>query len=160
MTGAVKRIRVRHGKSTESKASAKKLVKALDAEFGEVIEVVARTNRDDPSTAQLQVGIEYFGDAVQLQDDAVWVGTPPSAAEQKDLRENAAPGETGASSDWTTPAVDELGSLLSELFVEDEHQLVQAQKLEDGDSFMLLVSVAVAVGAACFAAAPHLYHFS
>ena len=213
---SVRKIRVMHGRSTEYKANAKKLAKALEAEFGEVADVVVRPNREDATTDAIReqlyialvhkrqslrfrfgaaptpkqlpppagaaahiyfrrhcnlssiflragVGIEYFSDAVQMQDQTVWIGTPPSAEEQKGLKKaaQAAPGQTSDGTDyWMAPAVDAVGALLSELLEEDEYEAGQSQKLEDGDSFVLTVSIAVAVGAAFFAIAPHVYHFS
>eukprot|EP01052_Picozoa_sp_SAG31_P036602 SAG31_NODE_4597_length_3105_cov_2.095143_3_plen_120_part_00 len=110
----------------------------------------------------LGVGVEYFGDAVHFQNESVWVGTPPSAQKQRDLKRaiQAAPGENvDATGEWMLPVLEVLRDVLSELVVEDEYEIAQSQRLEDGDRFTLVLSVAVAIGAALFALAPNVYHF-
>jgi hypothetical protein len=157
MAGTARRIKITYGKSANSKSAAKNMLKAFEAEFGDVINIVIRRNHADPATTQLRVGIEYFGDAVRLEDDEVWVGTPPPQPD-KNTRQDAAPGEGPASAtEWVEPAIEEVGHLLAELLVQDEQESEQLQNLESDTQNVFLISLIVAASTALLVIAPHFY---
>lgn len=70
-------VRVRFG-SRESRRAAKLLVDHLQIKVGDAARVVLRRNHADEETDKVIVGLEFFDTAVQLCEESLWSGSPPS----------------------------------------------------------------------------------